>query len=69
MAYILQNKLQKLINDVSPNYLNKVFQRATECNRTLRNNYRKVKHSLCKTAAGQKIFGTLKMEKFPESTK
>ena len=29
----------KFVSDISPNYLNEVFQWATERNRTLRNNY------------------------------
>ena len=36
----------KFVNDISPNYLNEVFQWATESNRTLRNDYRKLKYYL-----------------------
>ena len=32
----------KFVNDIGPNYLNEVFQWATESNRTLRNGYRKL---------------------------
>ena len=38
----------KFINGIGPNYLNEVFQWAVESNRTLRNNYRKLKHPFCK---------------------
>ena len=38
---------------MGPNYLNEVFQWAAESNRTLRNDYLKLKHPFRKTTAGQ----------------
>ena len=43
----------KFVNDMGPNYLNEVFQWAAESNRTLRNDYLKLKHPFRKTTAGQ----------------
>ena len=43
----------KFVNGIGPNYLNEVFQWAAKSNRTLRNNYFKLKHPFCKTTAGQ----------------
>ena len=62
----------KFVNDIGINYLNKVLQWATESNRTLRNDYRKLKHPFRKTAAGQNslsFLGPSKWNKLPESTK
>ena len=44
----------KFANGIGPNYLNEWFQWAAEGNRTLRNDYHKLKHPLRKTTAGQK---------------
>ena len=54
----------QLLNDIGRNYLNEVFQWATESNRTLRNNYCKLKHPFYKTTANQIFFSGkgLKME-------
>ena len=54
----------KFVTDIGPNYLNEVFQWAAESNRTLRNDYRKLKHPFRKTTAGQNslFFRSLKME-------
>ena len=38
---------------MGPNYLNEVFQWSTEFNKTLRNDYRKVKHQFHKAIASQ----------------
>ena len=43
----------KFVNDIGPNYLNEVFQWAAQSNRTLRKNYRKLKHPFRKATAGQ----------------
>ena len=43
----------KFVNDMGPNYLNEVFQWAVESNRTLRNDYLKLKHPYHKPSAGQ----------------
>ena len=43
----------KFVNDMGPNYLNEVFQWTAESNRTLRNDFLKLKHPFCKTTAGQ----------------
>ena len=60
----------KFVNDMGLNYLNEVFQWAAESNRTLRNDYLKLKHSVCETTAGQNSFlGPSKWNKLPESTK
>ena len=62
----------KFVNDIGPNYLNEVFQWDAESNRTLRNDYRKLKHPFRKTTAGQNspsLLGPLKWNKLPESTK
>ena len=62
----------KFVNDVGPNYLNEVFQWVTESNKTLRNNYRKLKYPFPKTNAGQNslsFLGRSKWKKLPESTK
>ena len=62
----------KFINGIGPNYLNEVFQWAAESNRTLRNDYRKLKHPFRKTTAGQNslsFLGPSKWNKLPESTK
>ena len=62
----------KFVNDIGPNYLNKVFQWAGESNRTLRNDYLELKHPFRKTIAGQNSLSSLgpsKWNKLPESTK
>ena len=62
----------KFVNDIGPNYLNEVFQWAAESNRTLRNDYLKLKHPLRKTTAGQNslsFFGASKWNQLLESTK
>ena len=62
----------KFVNDIGLNYLNEVFQWATESNRTLRNDYLKLKHRFQKRATGQNslsFLGPSKWNKFPESTK
>ena len=62
----------KFVNDIGPNYLNGRFQWAAESNRTLQNNYLKLKHPLCKITAGQNslsFLGPSKWNKLPESTK
>ena len=62
----------KFVNDMGPNYLNEVFQWAAESNRTLRNDYLKLKHPFRKTTAGQNslsFLGPSKWNKLPESTK
>ena len=62
----------KFANGIGPNYLNEVFQWAAESNRTLRNDYRKLKHPFRKTTAGQNslsLLGPSKWNKRPESTK
>ena len=43
----------KFVNDIGLTYLNEVFQWATECNRSLRNDCRKLKQPFTKTIAGQ----------------
>ena len=62
----------KFVNDIGPNYLNEVFQWAAESNRTLRNDYRKLKHPSRQTTAGQNLLsflGPSKWSKLPGSTK
>ena len=62
----------KFVNDMGPNYLNEVFQWVAESNRTLRNDYLKLKHPFRKTTAGQNslsFLGPSKWNKLPESTK
>ena len=62
----------RFINDMGPNYLNEVFQCAAESNRTLRNDYLKLKHPFGKTTAGQKslsFLGPSKWNQSPESIK
>ena len=62
----------KFVNDMGPNYLNEVSQWVGESNRTLRNNYLKLKHPFCKTNAGQNslsLLGPSKWNRLPESTK
>ena len=62
----------KFVNDMGPNYLNEVFQWAAESNRTLRNDYLKLKHPFRKTTAGQNSLSFLspsEWSKLPESTK
>ena len=49
----------KFVNKIRLNYLNEVFMWATESNRTLRNDYRKLKHPFHKTAASQNLFSFL----------
>ena len=52
--------------------MNEVFQWATESNRTLKKNYRKLKHPFRKATAGQNslyVLGTSKLDKLPESIK
>ena len=46
----------QLLNDIGRNYLNEVFQWATESNRTLRNHSCKLKHPFYKTTANQISF-------------
>ena len=62
----------KFFKHIGPNYFNEVFQWATESNRTLRNDYRKLKHPFHKNLAGQNLLSFLslsKWNKLPESTK
>ena len=63
----------KFVNDMGTNYLNEVFQwAAAESNRTLRNDYLKLKHPFRKTTAGQNSFSFLGpsiWSKLSESTK
>ena len=62
----------KFFNEISPSHLNEVFQWHAESNRTLRNNYCKLKHPFHKTTAGQNslsFLGPSKWNKLPESTK
>ena len=62
----------KCVNDMGPNYLHEVFQWAAESNRTLRNDYLKLKHPFHKTTAVQNslsFLGPSKWNKLPESTK
>ena len=62
----------KFVNDTGPNYLNEVFQWAAESNRTLRKDYRKLKHPFHRATAGQNslsLLGPSKWNKLPESTK
>ena len=62
----------KFVNDMGPNYLNEVFQWAAENNRTLRNDYVKLKHPFRKTTAGQNslsFLGLSKWKQLPEFTK
>ena len=50
----------------------RVFQWAAESNRTLRNDYLKLKHPFCKTTAGQNSLSSLgpsKWNQLPESIK
>ena len=57
---------------MGPNYLNEVFQWSAESNRTLRNDYHKLKHPFYKTTAGQNslsFLGPSKWNKLPEPTK
>ena len=64
--------LSSLSIDIGPNYLNEVFQWATESNKTLRNDYHKLKHPLRKTTAGQNslsFLGPSKWNKLPDSKK
>ena len=52
--------------------LDEVFQWAAESNRTLRNDYLKLKNPFCKTTAGQNslsFLGPSKWNQLPESTK
>ena len=85
MAHISQNEFEKLnwlpitdrinqciLSNIAPNYLNEVFQWTAESNRTLRNDYRNLKHPFCKKTAGQNslfCLGPSKWNKLPESTK
>ena len=46
----------KFVNDLGPNYFNEVFQWASESNRTLRNDYLKLKHPFRKKTASQTHF-------------
>ena len=62
----------KFVNDIGPNDLNEVFQWATESNRMLRNDYRKLKHPFGKKTAGQNLLsflGPSKWNKLPQSIK
>ena len=62
----------KFVNDMGPNYLNEVSQWVGESNRTLRNDYLKLKHPFRKTTAGQNslsFLGPSKWNKLPEPTK
>ena len=62
----------KFVNDMGPNYLNEVFQWAAERNRTLRNDYLKLKHPFRKATAGQNslsLLGPSKWSQLPETIK
>ena len=62
----------KFVNDMGPNYLNEVFQWAAESNKTLRNDYLKLKYPFRKTTADQNslsFFGPSKWSKLPEFIK
>ena len=54
----------KFVSDIDPNYLNEMFQWTAESNRTLTNDYRKLKRSFRKITTGQNafIFRSIKME-------
>ena len=54
-----------------PNYLNEVFQWAAASNRTLRNDYLKLKHRFCKTTGQNSLsfLGPSKWNQLPEFTK
>ena len=54
----------KFVSDIDPNYLNEMFQWTAESNRTLTNDYRKLKRSFRKITTGQNafFFRSLKME-------
>ena len=57
---------------MGPNYLNEVFQWAAESNRTLRNDYLKLKNPFRKTTAGQNslsFLGPSKWNQLPETMK
>ena len=49
----------KFVSDISPNYLNEVFQWAAESNGTLRNDYLKLKHLFRKRTAGRNSLSSL----------
>ena len=62
----------KFVNNMGPNYLNEVFQWAAERNRTLRNDYLKLKHPFRKATAGQNslsLLGPSKWSQLPETIK
>ena len=62
----------KFVNDIGLNHFKEVFQLATVCNRTFRNDYRELKHPFHKTTSGQNslsFLGSSKWNKLPESTK
>ena len=70
--YLHEMTTFKFVTDIAPNYLHEVFQWAAESNRTLRNDYRKLKHPFRKATAGQNslsFLGPPKWNKLPESTK
>ena len=50
--YVLSTTF-KFVNDIDLNYLNEIFQWAAEINRTLRNDYCKLKNPFRKKTAGQ----------------
>ena len=50
-----------------PNYLNEIFQTASESNRTLRNDYCKLQHQFHKTA-GQNLLSFLETSKWSKLT-
>ena len=61
----------KFVNDLGPDYLNEVFQWATESHRTLRNDYLKFNPPFRTTAAGQNLLsflGTSKWNKLSEES-
>ena len=62
----------KFVNDVGPNYLNELFQWATENNRTLRNDFCKIKAPISQNNCCSKLaffFRSLKVEQIARVTK
>ena len=57
----------KFVNDTGSSYLKEVFQRAAESNRTLRNDYCKLKHPFRKSTAGQNSLSFLGPSKWNKS--
>ena len=64
MSQLILSTTIKFINDIGPNYLNEVFQWAAESNRTLRNDYRELKHPFRKTTVGQNSLSFLSPSKW-----